>query len=79
MGVSGVRPVSVRPSDKKEGREIDSFKGNLSKNVKFQKYSAKSIVFQLFWIQKRANSMRHLVPVSHLPQLSEMAFQNHWF
>ena len=54
MGVSGVRPVSgVRcPSDKKEGREIDSFKGNLSKNVKFQKYSAKSIVFQVFWIQK---------------------------
>ena len=50
MGVSGVRPYGVRtvsgvrPSDKKEGREIDSFKGNLSKNVKFQKYSAKSIV-----------------------------------
>ena len=40
------------PTDKKEGHEINSFKGNLSKNVKFQKYSAKSIVFQVFWIQK---------------------------
>ena len=36
------------PIDKKEGYEIDSFKGNLSKNVKLKKYSAKSIVFQVF-------------------------------
>ena len=25
-----------RPTDKKEGHEIDSFKGNLSKSVKFR-------------------------------------------
>ena len=54
MGVSGVRPYGVRPvsvrcpSDKKKGREIDSFKGNLSKSVKIQKYSAKSIVLRCF-------------------------------
>ena len=37
-------PTQPDPSDKKKGHEIDSFKGNLSKNTKFRKYSTKSLV-----------------------------------
>ena len=39
------RPDPARPTDQKKGPEIDSFSGDLSKNVKFQKCSTKSIVF----------------------------------
>ena len=40
------------PTDKKGGHEIDTFKGNLSKNAEFRKYPIKSLVYQVFWIQK---------------------------
>ena len=34
---------STDPTDKKEGHEIDSFKGNLSKIAEFEKYSTKIV------------------------------------
>ena len=36
-------PKIARPTDKKEGHEIDSFKGNLSKNTEFRKKSTKIV------------------------------------
>ena len=35
--VDSKTPDPTRPTDKKEGHEINSFKGNLSKNVEFRK------------------------------------------
>ena len=41
---TGPTDPTDRPTDKKEGHEIDSFKGNLSRNTKFRIFSAKSLV-----------------------------------
>ena len=35
-------PTRPGPTDQKKGHEIDGFKGVLSKNAEFQKYSSKS-------------------------------------
>ena len=46
--IFGILRIQEPPTDpthrQKEGREIDSFKGNLSKNAEFRKYSIKSLV-----------------------------------
>ena len=70
------RPVD--PFDKKEVWKIDSFKGIIDKNIEFEKCSIKSSVSAGVSGKKRVKYMEHLIPASHLPQLSVPQLFSWW-